>query len=150
MYWGGKGGYKGFVFRLFFSFSSLSLSLSSFSSSSFLPSTQSLSLSFPHEKKLRLGEGAEVPLFAGREVNQDGKVRVGEGAWVEAAAALVFQLVRVCPVCEDHHVRDRVNAEGVVKVPVDWAHRERQRAEVATINNGADQLRERGLMATSY
>lgn len=84
-------------------------------------------------------DSAELHVSCRRPVDHEGGVD-REGPRVDGPAALVAPRVVVAVVGQHHHVGQRVQAQGAVVVPQDRPGRERQRAQVALVEQRLDQV----------
>lgn len=82
---------------------------------------------------------AELDSLSGGAVHDEGRV-AGERPRVERAAAVEQPPVLLGSVGEHDHVRQRVERQGVVQLPVDGPRRQRQRAQVSLVQEGLGAL----------
>ena len=88
----------------------------------------------PPRTQIDLIDAAKLGDASGRAVHDETKV-CGERAGVECDGILVARVVLVVVICEDDHVGQGVEAEGVVVFPVDRADGLWDRAEVPLVHD---------------
>lgn len=85
-----------------------------------------------HKKKPKSVDVAKLHSLRGRAVHDEGSV-AGERPRVERAAAVQQPPVLLRTVRQNGHVRQRVERESVVQLPMDGPRRQRQRAQVSLV-----------------